>query len=144
MGERLRFVFRAFPLTRIHEHAQAAAEAAEAAAAQGRFWEMHDRLFEAHRRLGEEDLLLYAQEVGLDVSRFQRELGEHVHTGRVRRDVQSGLQSGVPGTPTFFVNGVRHDGTYDFETLLRSEEHTSELQSRQYLVCRLLLEKKKK
>ncbi len=122
MGDRLRFVFRAFPLTRIHEHAQAAAEAAEAAAAQGRFWEMHDRLFEAHRRLGEEDLLRYAEEIGLDVGRFEREMGGHVYSGRVRRDLESGLRSGVPGTPTFFINGIRHDGSYNFETLLAALE----------------------
>jgi NhaA family Na+:H+ antiporter len=122
MGDRLRFVFRAFPLTPIHDHAQAAAEAA---AAQGRFWEMHDRLFEAHRRLGE-DLLRYAEEIGLDVRRFGREMAEHAHAGRVRRDLESGLRSGVPGTPTFFINrvrnGVRHDGSHDFETLLAALE----------------------
>ena len=115
MGDRLRFVFRAFPLTRIHDHAQAAA-------AQGRFWEMHDRLFEAHRRLGEEDLLRYAEEIGLDVSRFGREMAEHARAGRVRRDLEGGLRSGVPGTPTFFINGVRHDGSYVFETLLAALE----------------------
>ena len=119
MGDRLRFVFRVFPLTRIHDHAQAAAEAA---AAQGRFWEMHDRLFEAHRRLGEEDLLRYAEEIRLDVRRFGREMAEHAHAGRVRRDLESGLLSGVPGTPTFFINGVRHDGSHDFETLLAALE----------------------
>jgi protein-disulfide isomerase len=123
MGDRLRFVFRVFPLTRIHDHTQAAAEAA---AAQGRFWEMHDRLFEAHRGLGEEDLLRYAEEIGLDVRRFGREMAEHAHAGRVRRDLESGLRSGVPGTPTFFINrvrnGVRHDGSHDFETLLAALE----------------------
>ena len=118
LGDRLRFAFRAFPLTELHEHAQVAAEAAEASAAQGRFWEMHDRLFEAHRRLANEDLLRYADEVGLDLERFRRETDEHVYAGKVRENLLSGLRSEVRGTPTFFINGVRHDGSYDFETLL--------------------------
>jgi protein-disulfide isomerase len=122
LGDGLCFVFRAFPLTRIHAHAQAAAEAAEAAAAQGRFWEMHDRLFEAHRRLEDADLKRYAGEVGLDGERFERETEEHAHAGRVREDLRSGLRSGVRGTPTFFINGVRHDGSHDFETLLAALE----------------------
>jgi protein-disulfide isomerase len=117
MGDRLRFVFRAFPLTRIRDHAQAAGEAT-----QGRFWEMHDRLFEANRRLGEEDLLRFAEESGLDVRRFGREMAEHAHAGRVRRDLESGLRSGGPGTPTFFIKGVRHDGSHDFERLLAALE----------------------
>jgi protein-disulfide isomerase len=126
LGDRLRFVFRAFPLTRIHAHAQAAAEAAEAAAAQGRFWEMHDRLFEAHRRLEKADLKRYAGEVGLDVERFERETEEHAHAGRVREDLRSGLRSGVRGTPTFFINGVRHDGSHNFEALLAALEAAGE------------------
>jgi protein-disulfide isomerase len=126
LGDRLRFVFRAFPLTRIHAHAQAAAEAAEAAAAQGRFWEMHDRLFEARRRLEDADLRGYAKEIGLDVERFRRETEEHAHAGRVREDLRSGLRSGVRGTPTFFINGIRHDGPNDFETLLAALENAGE------------------
>jgi len=128
LGGRLRFVLRAFPLTRIHAHAQAAAqaaaEAAEAAAAQGQFWEMHDRLFESHRKLEDADLRHYAEEVGLDIKRFEKEMEDHTHAARVREDLKSGLSSGVPGTPTFFLNGVRHDGLNDFETLLAALEAT--------------------
>ena len=120
LGGRLRFVFRAFPLTRIH------AEAAEAAAAQGRFWEMHNRLFEAHRRLESADLERYAAEIGLDVGRFEREMDEHTHARRVREDLRSGLRSGVSGTPTFFIDGVCHDGANDFETLLSALEAAGE------------------
>jgi protein-disulfide isomerase len=127
-GDRLRFVFRAFPLTRIHAHAQAAAEAAEAAAAQGRFWEMHDRLFEARRRLEDADLRGYAEEVGLDVERFRSEAEEHAYAGRVREDLRSGLRSGVRGTPTFFINGIRHEGPNDFETLLAALENAGEVE----------------
>jgi len=121
-GDRLRFVFRVFPLTRIHAHAQASAEAAEAAAAQGQFWEMHDRLFEAHRKLEDADLRHYAEEVGLDIELFEKEMEDHTYAARVREDLKSGLSSGVPGTPTFFINGVRHDGPNDFETLLAALE----------------------
>ena len=128
LGDRLRFVFRAFPLTRIHAHAQAAAEAAEAAAAQGRFWEMHDRLFEVRRRLEDADLRGYAEEVGLDVRRFRREMEEHAHADRVREDLRSGLRSGVRGTPTFFINGIRHDGPNDFESLLAALEYAGEVE----------------
>ena len=129
LGDRLRFVFRAFPLTRIHAHAQAAAEAAEAAAAQGRFWEMHDRLFEARRRLGEADLRGYAEEIGLDVGRFESEMEEHAHASRVREDLRSGLRSGVRRTPTFFIDGLRHDGSGGFETLLAALEAAGEVES---------------
>lgn len=103
LGDRMRFVFRAFPLTQLHEHAQSAAEAAEAAAAQGKFWEMHDRLFEAHRQLEDEDLRRYVAEVGLGAQRFDRETAGHAHAGRVREELESGLTSGVPGTPAFFI-----------------------------------------
>jgi protein-disulfide isomerase len=120
LGDEVRTVFRYFPLTRIHPHALQAAEAAEAAAAQGRFWEMHDLLFENQKRLRTKDLLRYAGELGLDVERFEAELEAHVHEQRVRNDVRSGIRSGVNGTPTFFVNGVRHNGSYDVETLVNA------------------------
>ncbi len=122
LGERMRFVFRAFPLTRIHQHAQAAAEAAEAAAQSGRFWEMHDRLLEARRKLAAGDLKRYAEAVGLDVARFERELAGHAHKAKVKEHLRSGLRSGVRGTPTYFINGVRHDGPHGFETLLAAIE----------------------
>ena len=118
MGERLRFVFRNFPITTSHPHAEQAAEAAEAAASQARFWEMHDLLYENQQALRVEDLHAHAGRLSLDVATFERELAEHVHAARVREDFMSGVRSGVNGTPTFYVNGVRHDGSYDLETLL--------------------------
>ena len=118
MGDRLRFVFRNFPISTSHPHAEQAAEAAEAAAAQGRFWEMHDLLYEHQSRLEDQDLRGYAEGLGLDVERFDRELADHVHAARVRDDFMSGVRSGVNGTPTFYVNGVRHDDSYDRDTLL--------------------------
>jgi protein-disulfide isomerase len=122
LGDQLRFVFRNFPITTSHPHAEQAAEAAEAAAAQDRFWEMHDHLYEHQRRLGDDDLRGYADELGLDVARFSDELAEHVHAARVREDFMSGVRSGVNGTPTFYVNGVRHDGSYELDTLLAALE----------------------
>lgn len=122
MGDRLRFVFRNFPLTRIHPHAERAAEAAEAAAVQGKFWEMHDFLLEHQRRLTDVALLEYATALGLDTDRFGRELADGVHRARVREDFMSGVRSGVNGTPTFFIDGRRHDAPYDLETLLSAVE----------------------
>jgi protein-disulfide isomerase len=118
IGDGLRFVFRNFPITTAHPHAEQAAEAAEAAAAQGRFWPMHDLLYENQQRLSPEDLLAYADRLGLDTERFGRDLAEHVHAARVHDDFMSGVRSGVNGTPTFYVNGVRHDDSYDFDTML--------------------------
>ena len=118
MGGRLRFVFRNFPIATSHPHAEQAAEVAEAAAAQGRFWEMHDLLYENQKRLRDEDLRGYAEKLELDLDSFDRELVEHVHAARVREDFMSGVRSGVNGTPTFFINGVRHDGSYEADALL--------------------------
>jgi protein-disulfide isomerase len=120
LGSQLRFVFRNFPLGQIHPHAQHAAEAAEAAASQGRFWEMHDRIFEHQRALDDHHLLQYARDSGLDEERFQKELTSHVHAARVREDFLSGIRSGVNGTPTFFINGTRHDDSWDVETLVKA------------------------
>jgi protein-disulfide isomerase len=122
MGDRLRFVFRNFPIVTTHPRAELAAAAAEAAAAQGQFWPMHDLLYENQRRLGDRDLRSYAEQLGLDVERFDAEMAEHVHAARVREDFMSGVRSGVNGTPTFYVDGVRHDGSYDLETLLAALE----------------------
>jgi len=122
LGDRLRFVFRNFPLTQAHPHAEHAAEAAEAAAGQGKFWEMHDSLFEHQRALDDAHLVHYAVALNLDKERFEREMTEHVHTNRVREDFLSGVRSGVNGTPTFFINGVRHDDSYALETLLAAIE----------------------
>jgi protein-disulfide isomerase len=112
------FAYRHFPLTQIHPHAQQAAEAAEAAGAQGRFWEMHDVLFAHQDRLTVRDLVGYASALDLDLDRFASELERGAHTARVREDFLSGVRSGVNGTPTFFVNGIRHNGGYDPESLL--------------------------
>jgi len=118
MGERLRFVFRNFPITTSHPHAEQAAEAGEAAAVQGRFWQMHDLLYENQWRLRDQDLRAYAEKLGLDVEPFDKELAEHVHAARVHEDFMSGVRSGVNGTPTFYINGTRHDDSYEIETLL--------------------------
>ena len=125
MGERLRFVFRNFPITTSHPHAERAAEAAEAAAAQGKFWEMHDLLYENQRRLRDEDLRTYAQRLELDVELFDKEMAEHAHEGRVHEDFMSGVRSGVNGTPTFYINGTRHDDSYDAETMLDAIERVA-------------------
>ena len=125
MGDRLRFVFRNFPIATSHPHAEQAAEAAEGADAQGEFWPMHDLLYERQRHLRDEDLHAYAEELGLDVERFDAELAGHVHALRVREDFMSGVRSGVNGTPTFYVDGVRHDDSYDVDTLLGALEHAA-------------------
>jgi Na+/H+ antiporter NhaA len=109
-GDELRYVFRHLPLTEVHPHAQLAAEAVEAAAAQGAFWAMHDRLFAHQDELDAPSLLNHAAALGLDLERFARELGDGTHGQRVRDDVAGAEASGVQGTPTFFVNGVRHEG----------------------------------
>ena len=113
----VRYVFRHLPLHDVHPHAQMAAEAAEAAGAQGSFWEMHDTLMEHQGDLRGRDLIGYAEDLGLDVERFRRDVREHVYAGRVARDVESAEPSGVSGTPTFFINGRRHRGSYDVATL---------------------------
>ncbi len=119
IGHKYRYVFRHFPLAKGHKHAQLAAEAAEAAAAQGKFWEMHEylSLHADPHELDREHLITYAQEIGLDVERFTRELGEHVYADRVREDYLSGVHSGVHRTPTFFIDGVRYDGAWDLKSL---------------------------
>jgi protein-disulfide isomerase len=125
LGERLRFVFRNFPITTSHPHAEQAAEAAEAAATQSRFWQMHDLLYENQKNLRDRDLRAYAEQLGLDVELFGRELAEHVYAERVYEDFMSGVRSGVNGTPTFYINGVRHDDSYEFETLLAALERAA-------------------
>jgi len=122
LGPKLRFVFRNFPLRESHPHAEQAAEAAEAAAAQGKFWEMHDRLFERQFALDGEYLIEYAGDLGLDVAQLRTELSSGAYAPRVREDFRSGVTSGVNGTPTFFINGVRHDDSWEFEPLLAALE----------------------
>jgi protein-disulfide isomerase len=119
LGGNMRFAFRHFPLAGIHPHALAAAAAAEAAALQGRFWDMHELLFYRHKALGDDDLRRYAVQLGLDVAVFDRDRASSAVAGRIRRDVDSGLASGqVLGTPTLFIDGVVHRGGYDPPTLL--------------------------
>jgi len=118
LGKRLCFAFRNFPLANSHPHAERAAEAAEAASAQGRFWEMHDLLFENQDALENEDLKRYALTLGLDAERLMNEVLAGAHTARVREDFRSGARNGVNGTPTFFINGVRYEGIPEVEALL--------------------------
>ena len=118
LGDQVRFVYRNFPLREIHPHAQHAAEAAEAAANQGRFWEMHDQLFEHQRALGDEHLHQYATALGLEIETFDQDMAQHRHAAKIERHLRDGVLSGVRGTPTFFINGVRHEGSADMETLL--------------------------
>jgi diadenylate cyclase len=125
LGDRLRFVFRHFPLDSVHLHARRAAEAAEAAAAQGRFWEMHDLLFANQEDLDDESLRRYATGLGLDLARFESDLAERRHAPRVREDRLDGERSGVEGTPTFFVNGARYEGSLDLEGLQAAVEEAA-------------------
>ena len=113
----VRYVWRHLPLNDVHPNTQLAAEAAEAAADQGAFWEMHDLLFAHQDALRPNDLVSYAEQLGLDVERFASDLREHAGAARVAEDVDSADLSGVSGTPTFFVNGRRHYGAYDIATL---------------------------
>jgi protein-disulfide isomerase len=108
----LRFVFRNFPLAEAHPHALLAAQAAEAAGAQGRFWEMHDMIFEHQDALEPQDIVGYAELIGLDIAQFERDLEAGTYAKKVRDDFRSGVRSGVNGTPTFFVNGERYDGSW--------------------------------
>lgn len=126
LGDRLRFVFRNFPLTTIHNHAQHAAEAAETAGAQGAFWPMHDTLFENRQALADGDLMDYAGALSLDTAAFGSEMASHAHADRVRADFLSGVRSGVNGTPTFFINSERYDGSWDHESLLAALEEAGE------------------
>jgi protein-disulfide isomerase len=117
-ASQLRIVFRHYPRSGIHRHAQQASEAAEAAGAQGKFWEMHTLLFERQQALQTKDLIRYAEELELDVERFRRELKSETYSERVRADFLAGVQNGVYGTPSLFLNGVRYDGEWDRESLL--------------------------
>ena len=113
----LRYVWRHLPLTDVHPHAQLAAEAAEAAADQGKFWPMHDQLLGHQDALTAKDLIRYAAQLGLDTERFTRDLRDHTGQAKIAADVDSADLSGVSGTPTFFINGKRHHGAYDINTL---------------------------
>ena len=118
-GAAFELVYRHFPLRTIHPHAQAAAKAAEAAARQDRFWEMHDVLFRNQLHLEPEDLRRFAERLELDLERFDVDIEDRDIRARVARDVQSGLESGVDGTPSLFIDGIRYEGPRDAESLGR-------------------------
>ncbi|MFL7891683.1 MAG: Na+/H+ antiporter NhaA [Anaerolineales bacterium] len=122
LGKRVRYVFRHFPIRTSHPHAQLAAEAAEAAGAQGKFWEMQDLLLEHQDALELSHLVEYASQLELDLEQFKHDLEQHVYVERVKEDFHSGVRSGVNGTPTFFINGTRYDGAWDLESLLDAVE----------------------
>jgi protein-disulfide isomerase len=126
LGPKLRFVFRNFPVTQVHPHAQQAAEAAECAATQNKFWEMHDYLYEHQQALDDKHLEKYAGELGLDLARFKNDMSMHVHAARVREDFLGGVHSGVNGTPTFYIDNIRYNGSWDLETLLKTLNSTIE------------------
>ena len=115
-GDKIYFVFRNFHLNDIHPHAQHAAEAAEAAAAQDKFWQMHDYLFEHQKALDDSHLFEYAQKVGLDIDRFKKEMSGHIYAPLINESLRNGIDSGVEGTPTFFVNGVHYEDSLDLDT----------------------------
>lgn len=111
LGSKLRFVFRNFPLSNIHEYAMNAAETAEAASSQGKFWPMHDFLYEHQATLGDPGVALdFAKKLGLNTEKFEQDIAKHAYQKRIKDDFMGGVKSGVNGTPTFYVNGTRHDG----------------------------------
>jgi NhaA family Na+:H+ antiporter len=120
--QQVRYVYRHFPIRSVHPHAMLAAEAAEAAGSQGKFWEMHDLLFDAQGALARSDLVGYARQLSLDLTQFEQELDEHVHREMIETSFYNGVRSGVNGTPTFYINGQRYDGAWDLESLLEAVE----------------------
>ncbi len=120
MGKDLRFVFRNFPLMDMHPHSVHAAEAALCAGSQGKFWEMHDMLFTHQNLLDDDSLQRYAEELGLHAHQFSRDMSEHAHASEVAEHIQSGLESNVGGTPTFFINGVKFEQETSVESLLKA------------------------
>lgn len=129
LGNKVNFVFRNFPLTQIRPHALPAALAAEAAGNQDSFWEMHNILFEHQDSLDPEYLIAFAQVLGLDIERFIMDMTSDETAARVRDDFTSGIRSGVNGTPTFFINGNRHDGPNDYQTLKAAIEKSAKSRS---------------
>jgi protein-disulfide isomerase len=121
-AHKLRFVYRHFPLVDAHPHAELAAEAAEAAAAQGKFWPMHDLLFENQKHLKAAQLRQYAQKLELDLERYDYEMGDHVYLQRVQEDIAGGKKSGVHSMPAFFVNGVLQDVSFGVERMFKTIE----------------------
>jgi Na+:H+ antiporter, NhaA family len=122
LDRRLRFAFRQYPLRELHPDAERAAQAGEAAAAQGAFWAMHDALYGLRGRLGAGDIVAAAERIGLDAERIRADLDAGTYAAEVQADVESGDAGGVTGTPTFFVNGVRHTGAFDAQSLIAGLE----------------------
>jgi protein-disulfide isomerase len=118
LGDQLRFVYRNFPLAEIHPHALHAALAAEAAAAQGKFWEMHDYIFHHQHTLEDADLAQFAEVVGLDLQQYARDMTEQRALASIEEDMEGGERSGVQGTPTFFINGILYGGSWEHDALL--------------------------
>ena len=125
LGDQLRFIYRNFPLTEIHPHALQAALAAEAAAFEGKFWEMHDYIFHHQHTLAERDLAQFAEAVGLDRQRYTQDTAEQRGLPRIEEDVAGGERSGVQGTPTFFINGVMYRGSWEHDALLAALQAAS-------------------
>jgi protein-disulfide isomerase len=125
LGDSLCFAYRNFPLTNAHPHAESAAEAAESAGAQGKFWEMHDLLFENQDALEYDDLGRYAIEIGLDAQGLLNDVLNHNYEPRIQEDFKSGIRGGVNGTPSFFINGTRYDGARGLDSLLAALTHSS-------------------
>lgn len=124
-GDQVRFVFRHFPLMSVHEHALPAATAAEAAGRQGKFWEMHSKLFESRGQLADADLRDYANDIGLDLAQFNADRTDEQIERAIREQRLQGARSGVNGTPTFFLNGERHDAAWSYEALLLAIDEAS-------------------
>jgi protein-disulfide isomerase len=112
------FIFRHFPQIQTHSHAQHAAQAAEAAAAQSQFWQMHEILFARQQELGNGYLIEYANNLKLDISQFLQDMSKQVHVNRINKDIESGLQSGVTATPALFINGIRYSGRWNIRQLM--------------------------
>ena len=124
-GKRLRLVFRNFPLTRIHPHAQAAAETAEFAGSKGKFWPMHDLLYENQKRFSDDCFAELAGKLALDVGELQKALASKTFTDRVAADFSGGVRSGVNGTPTFYIQDQRYDGVMDYDSMVQAIEAAS-------------------
>jgi protein-disulfide isomerase len=125
MGTTLRYVYRSFPQPERFRHSEEAAEAAECASSQGRFWEMHDSIFESEAATGEIGLHRHAEDIGLDVLRFRREMRARVHAERVREVRNGGVRSGVAAAPAFFINSIRHESSFGLATLLAAVQASS-------------------
>lgn len=124
MGNNLKFVFRNFPLSEAHPNAENAAVAAEAAALQNKFWQMHDMLYENQQGLDKEHLLAFSKKLGLDINKFEKDIQNDTVSSKVEGDFETGVRSGVNGTPCFFINGEKYDGSWE------EEEFTAYLKSR--------------